>query len=73
MTVGSVRRFPPAAFYDATRALPYGVAEEVRGALVRHLRADRDTRFPGQRGREPGRNVRRRKVDSTSNLKWKEA
>jgi ubiquinone/menaquinone biosynthesis C-methylase UbiE len=34
-----------AAFYDATRALPDGVAEEVCGALVRHVGAGPHTRF----------------------------
>jgi SAM-dependent methyltransferase len=34
-----------AAFYDRTRNLPDGVAEEVRDALLRHIGAGLDTRF----------------------------
>src|SRR5215469_2827867 len=34
-----------ASYYDATRALPDGVAEEVRDAVLRHVDATPDTRF----------------------------
>ncbi len=34
-----------ASFYDATRALPDGVADEVRDAILRHVGAGPDTRF----------------------------
>ena len=34
-----------ASFYDATRALPDGVAEEVGDAILRRVAAGSDTRF----------------------------
>jgi len=36
-----------ASFYDATRALPDGVAEEVADAILRRVAAGPDTRFLG--------------------------